>query len=56
MASEKRGGKDIDMPLIELRQLIGQDKQTIKGGIIAQVNKMHDDPNATDYLKPGNDT
>jgi hypothetical protein len=34
LASEERRGKDIEMPLIELRQLIGRDKQTIKDGII----------------------
>ena len=52
LGSEERRGKELEMPFIELRQLIGRDKQRIKDGLVAQAQRKHEDPNATDYIKP----
>jgi hypothetical protein len=51
-SGEKRREKEPE-PLIELRQLIGRDKQMIRDGIVAQAKKRHEEIHisASDYMK-----
>jgi hypothetical protein len=52
-SGEKRREKEPENPLIELRQLIGRDKQMIRDGLVAQAKRKHEEIHlhATDYLK-----